>query len=94
MNQIEYYLCPVCQKAWDTQEKAIDCRNRHPAIKRRWFECEICGAGWNPDAHWGEKGATDQARSCEQKHHEKGEVEDVSRQIFFMTGGRQGKYIT
>ncbi|KLU66733.1 hypothetical protein DEAC_c14010 [Desulfosporosinus acididurans] len=87
-----YYQCPVCQKAWETESKAIICRNQHPAIKKQWYTCGVCGAGWNPDAHWGEKGAAKQARTCEQKHQKKGEVEEVSRQTFFLSGGLQGKY--
>lgn len=87
-----FYECPVCHSSWTTESEAISCRSRHPAIKRQWYTCEICGQGWNPQAHWGEKGAAELARKCEQKHKDKGEVEDVSRRTFFLSGGTQGRY--
>ena len=92
MRKEIFYKCPVCGKVWEKESEAIACRKKHPAIKKRWFYCEVCGEGWNPDAYWGEKGAAEQALACERKHREKGEVEEVSRRVFFLTGGKQGKY--
>jgi len=87
-----FYQCPVCQKAWATEGEAIDCRNHHTAVKKQWYECEVCGAGWNPNAYWGESGAAERARVCELKHRERGEVEELSRMTFFSSGGLHGKY--
>lgn len=86
-----FYQCPVCQSSKSTESEAIACRNNHPAIKKQWYTCEICGEGWNPAA-WGERVAAERARACEQKHREKGEVEEASRLTFFLSGGRKGKY--
>lgn len=87
-----FYECPVCNKSWTTESEAVACRNQHQAIKKQWFYCDICGQGWNPKAYWGEKGAAELARKCEQEHRDKGEDIEVSRNTFFLSGGRHGKY--
>jgi len=86
------YECPVCRRGYTSGSKANACRDKHPTIKKQWFCCEICGKGWSPQAHWGKKGAAELARACEQRHREKGEVEEVSTRTFFFSGGTQGKY--
>ncbi len=92
MKKETYYECPVCHSIWTTQSEAISCRNQHPAKIEEWYYCEVCGQGWNAHAHWGEKGAAERARKCEQKHRDNGEIEEVSRRTFFLSGGARGRY--
>ncbi len=87
-----YYECPICHSSWTTKSEAISCRNRHQVKTEEWYYCEVCGQGWNARAHWGEKGAAELARKCEQEHKDKGETEDVGRRTFFLSGGTRGRY--
>lgn len=37
MAHIEtWYRCPVCQRPYDKQSKAITCRNAHPISAEKW----------------------------------------------------------
>lgn len=37
MAHIEiYYRCPTCQRLWDKQKEAINCRNSHPVQEEKW----------------------------------------------------------
>lgn len=37
MAHIEtYYRCPTCQKLWDKQKDATNCRSSHPVLAEKW----------------------------------------------------------
>lgn len=86
IKKITYYECPVCGMN-SSNRKAVEKHYRSHAIKAKEFcYCSICGEGWSCDA-WGAARAAELAQKCYQDHVDKGDIDEVATQTFFLSGG-------
>lgn len=80
------YRCPVCNQAFKTVTKAIDCRNSHPAKEEKWaIGKDGKGVrildGWAPNTMHGIYGALREADLSDNIEQRKRQLEGLKNEL-------------